>query len=161
MHDNDSDSTKRATAAALRFISYKPRTESEVRARLRRHYPMQTIDVVVQSLIDSALLDDSQFARSWADSRYRLKPRSAATIRRELATKGIPRTQAEEAVRDLDDYDSAYRAGSKHARLLSDRNFTTFKRRLWAYLQRRGFNSAVTRTTVDRLWDEYHAADVT
>ena len=161
MNDDDSDSTKRATAAAIRFISYRPRTEAEVRARLRRHYPLQVIDSVVQSLIDRALIDDSKFAQSWADSRYRLKPRSAAAIRRELATKGISRTQAEEAVRDLDDYSSAYRAGSKHARLLTDRTFTTFKRRMWAYLQRRGFNSAITRTTVDCLWRESHAADGT
>ena len=161
MNDNDSDSTKRATAAALRFISYRPRTEAEVRARLRRHYLQQTIDSVVQSLIDRALIDDSQFARSWADNRYRLKPRSAATIRRELALKGIARTQAEDAVRDLDDYNSAYRAGSKHARLLTDRTFTTFKRRMWAYLQRRGFNSTVTGITVECLWEESQTEDGT
>ncbi len=159
MNDNDSDSTKRATAAALRFISYRPRTESEVRARLRRHYPPQIIDTVVQSLVDRSLIDDSRYAQSWADSRYRLKPRSADAIRRELATKGIPRSQAEEAVLDLDEYDSAYRAGSKHARLLTDKTLATFKRRMWAYLQRRGFNSTVTGTTVECLWRESHAAD--
>ena len=161
MNDDHSDSIKRATAAAIRFISYRQRTEAEVRARLRRHYPLQIIDSVVESLIERALIDDSQFAQSWADSRYRLKPRSASAIRRELATKGISRTHAEEAVRDLDDYGSAYRAGSKHARLLADSTFTTFKRRMWAYLQRRGFSSAITRHTVDCLWNESHAADGT
>ena len=161
MNDNDSDSTKRATAAAIRFISYRPRTEAEVRARLRRHYPPHIVDTVVRSLVDRALLDDSQFAQGWADSRFRLKPRSASAIRRELATKGISRTQAEEAVRDLDDYNSAYRAGSKHAKHLTNHTFTTFKRRMWAYLQRRGFNSSITRTTVDCLWNETHAADGT
>ncbi len=159
MNDDDSDSTKRATAAAIRFISYRPRTEAEVRARLRRHYPPQIIDTVVQSLVDRSLIDDSRYAQSWADSRYRLKPRSAVAIRRELATKGITRAQAEEAVRDLDDYNSAYRAGSKHARLLTGHAFTTFKRRMWAYLQRRGFNSNVTRTTVECLWKESHTGD--
>ena len=161
MNDSDSDSTRRATSAAIRFVSYRPRTEAEVRARLCRHYPLQIVDTVVQSLVDRALIDDSQFAQGWADSRYRLKPRSAAAIRRELAKKGISRTQAEEAVRDLDDYSSAYRAGSKHARLLTDHTFTTFKRRMWAYLQRRGFNSTVTRSTVDCLWKESHADDET
>lgn len=159
MNDNDSESTKRATAAAIRFISYRPRTEAEVRARLRRHYPPQIIDSVVQELVDRSMLDDSQFARSWADSRNRLKPRSAFAIRRELAKKGIPSVQAEEAVRDLDDYDSAYRAGSKHARLLTGHAFTTFNRRMWGYLQRRGFSSAVTRATVECLWKESHAPD--
>ena len=130
MNDNDIDSTTRATAAAIRFISYRPRTQAEVRARLRRHYPPHIIDSVIHSLVDRSLIDDSQFAQSWADSRYRLKPRSAATIRWELATKGISTAQAEEAVRDLDDYDSAYRAGSKHARLLTDHSQLTFKRRL-------------------------------
>ena len=151
---NDSEPFKRASAAAQRYLAYRPRSESEVRKRLTGRFPPEIVDSVIGDLVERGLADDAGFAELWADSRSRLNPRSASAIRRELISKGVARDLAEHAVRDVDDVDAAYAAGSKHARRLSQSDSQTFRRRLWGYLRRRGFSSSVSRGTIDRLWDE-------
>ena len=99
-------------------------------------------------------MDDASFAKLWRDNRETLNPRSAAAIKRELILKGVAREIAEEAVQDVDDQDSAYRAGLKLARRLEQADFSTFQHRLSGHLQRRGFSRSVTRESIARLWEE-------
>ena len=156
---NDSESLQRATAAALRFLSYRPRSEAEVRGRLRRRFPSHVVQQVVADLAEQSLLDDAKFARLWRDNRDSFRPRSAAAIERELIAKGVARDTAQAAVSDMDDHDAAHRAGLKLTRRLDRDDFATFRRRLWGYLQRRGFSGSVTRHAIDRLWDDLSRPD--
>ena len=151
---NDSEPYQRARAAALRFLSYRPRSEAEVRTRLRRRFPAPVVQQVIDTLREQDLLNDPTFARQWKEHRESLSPRSASAVNRELISKGVAREVAEVSVREMDDADSAYRAGLKHARRLHSDSFDSFRRKLWGYLQRRGFSSAVARQTIARLWDE-------
>ena len=151
---NDSESFGKATAAALRFLSYRPRSEAEIRARLLRRFPVHVVEPVLQSLVQNSLVDDSAFAKLWRDSRDSLNPKSASVIKGELVSKGVARDVAEAAVGDLDDRDSAYCAALRPARRLIDADFATFRRKLWGYLLRRGFSSSLARDTIARLWDE-------
>ena len=153
---NDSESFQRACAAAQRFLSYRPRSEAEVRARLSRRFPQDVVGEVLAYLRERGLIDDGDFSRLWTNSRVSFKPRSAAVIKRELLSKGIDRDIAESAIRDVDDQDSAYRAGLRLAHKLDDSDHATFRRRLWSHLQRRGFGSSVTRRAIALLWDELH-----
>ena len=148
---------EKATSLALRFLSYQPRSESEVRLRLEKRYSGRVPEAVVQRLKELGLLDDASFAREWTRSRVSHRPRSAAAIRRELLGKGIDRDMAQAAVEPLDDEDSAYRAGQRAASSLPDADYATFRRRLQGYLYRRGFNGPVTRKTANRLWEEREA----
>ena len=149
---------EKAASQALRFLSYRARSESEVRRRLQAKFPQPVIDSVVQRLKELGLLDDASFAREWTRSRVSHRPRSAFTIRRELVGKGIDRDTAQAAVEPLDDEDSAYRAGQRAASSIADADYTTFRRRLQGYLYRRGFSGAVIRKTADRLWEEREAS---
>ena len=151
---NDDEAFQRAMATALRFLSYRPRSAAEVRSRLRRRFPHPIAERVIESLAEQSLVDDSKFARLWRDSRESTNPRSATAIKRELMSKGVSRDIADEASREVDDRDSAYRAGAKHARRLEQADFQTFRRRLSSYLMRRGFSRSLTRDTVARLWEE-------
>ncbi|MDP6402581.1 MAG: regulatory protein RecX [SAR202 cluster bacterium] len=151
---NDTEPHQRATAAALRFLSHRPRSKEEVRTRLRRSFPADVVDQVIDDLTERSLVDDSSFAKLWRDSRDSFNPRSATAIKRELISKGVAGDLAQRTVDDLDDMDSAYRAGLKHARRLERADLSTYRRRLWGYLQRRGFSSSVTRQTIARLLDE-------
>ena len=151
---NDDENFQRAKAAALRFLAYRPRSAAEVRSRLTRRFSRPLTERVMESLAEQSLVDDTKFARLWRQSRESSNPRSATAIRRELASKGVSKDIADEASRDVDDRDSAYRAGLKHARRLEGANFDTFRRRLWGFLARRGFSRSIARETGDRLWDE-------
>ena len=149
---------EKATSLALRFLSYRQRSESEVRRRLERRYSGEVTDSVIGRLKDLGLLDDESFAREWTRSRSIHRPRSASAIRRELVGKGVDRDTAQAAVETLDDEDSAYRAGLRVATSLADADYATFRRRLQGYLYRRGFSGPVIRRTASRLWEEREAA---
>ena len=148
----DSEQTRRASALAIRHLSRRPRSESEVRARLRREYPAEIVDEVIQDLCAQALIDDRAFARLWADSRLRNKPRSAWMVKRELLGKGISSEIADDAVSEFDDSDSAYRAASAYARRLANADYQAFHRRLGGYLARRGFSESTARRIAAQLW---------
>ena len=149
----DSEPHKRAYAVALRFLSHRPRSEVEVRTRLRR-FPTAVVEQIIGSLKAQSLIDDANFSRTWSDSRDEMRPRSAWAIKQELMTKGIDEDTADKAVQRIDDKDSAYRAGRRHAERMKDIDLATFQRRLWAYLKRRGFGDALSRRTIRRLWEE-------
>ena len=104
---NDDPPLQHAHLAALRFLSYRPRSKAEVRTRLRRSFPADVVDRVIDDLAYRSLVDDRSFARLWRDNRDSLNPRSAASIKRELISKGIARDLAQSTVDDVDDMDSA------------------------------------------------------
>ena len=147
-------SFRKAQEAAVRLLSYRPRSEAELRTRLNRRFPSGTVDQVVRSLKQRSLVNDREFAMLWAESRNRQKPRSAAAIRRELVSKGVAPDTADSAASIVDDEESAIRAGTRFARRMVDADFALFRRRLGGYLQRRGYSGGLTRRTVSRLWEE-------
>ncbi len=150
---NDS-SPRRARDRALRLLAHRPRSESELRSRLSRDFASETVDLVLNTLRDQSLVDDAEFARLWTQSRNRQRPRSAAAIRRELLSRGVSPSLAADAVNEVDDEESAYRAGAKFARRLADADLPSFRRRMWGHLQRRGYGAALTRRIVSTLWME-------
>lgn len=148
------DPLRRAQSAALRLIAYRPRTRKEMATRLGQKFEPDVVDSVVALLTEQGYLDDASFASAWRTSRESNNPKSSWVVQRELETRGIEVSVANEAVQDMDDDENAYAAGAKIARRLAKLDPAVFRRRLWAYLNRRGFSSAVTRRTVERLLQE-------
>ena len=148
------DPLRRAHSAALRLIVYRPRSRKEMATRLGQKFEPDVVDSVVALLTEQGYLDDASFASAWRTSRESNNPKSSWMVQRELETRGIEVSVANEAVQDMDDDENAYAAGAKAARRLAKLDPAVFRRRLWAYLNRRGFSSAVTRRTVERLLQE-------
>lgn len=64
------DEVERAYERALNFLSYRPRSEAEVRRKLReKNVEDEVIEVVVERLTRTGLLDDREFARYWVENR--------------------------------------------------------------------------------------------
>ena len=151
---NDSESFRIAKSAALNFLSYRARSEAEVRSRLSRRFSPNVVEQVIEELAQQDLLNDSNFARVWTENRDTFKPRSAAAIKQELLSKGVARDVAQSAVEGVDDTDGAYRAAQRRAERLRDDDLPTCRRKLMGFLQRRGFSRSVSRETISRLWSE-------
>ncbi|MBI4298337.1 MAG: regulatory protein RecX [Chloroflexi bacterium] len=151
---NDDDPFLRAYNSALRLLSFRSRSEAELRTRLLRTFSLPEVESALARLKEQNLLDDLSFAQSWRRSRESSRPRSAFLIRRELAAKGIPHEIADAAVIDLDDEEGAYQAGLKVTRHLEKADFVTFRRKVWSHLRRLGFSASVIRGTINRLWQE-------
>ena len=141
--------------AALHYLGYRPRSETEVRQRLRhRGFNSEVVDKVIIELKERQFIDDVAFAQYWMDNRLSFKPRSRRLMKLELRQKGVAAETANEALEILDDENAAYEAGLKKMRVLSGLDYSEFRRRLSNHLRRRGFDYEIISSTVMRLWQE-------
>jgi regulatory protein len=149
--------------AAVRFLAQRPRSEYEVRQRLRRAGVEEAlVEAVLAQLRQHRLIDDQAFAEYWVEQRQTFRPRGARLLRAELARLGVSRSSADEAAALLEGSaeDNAYRAARKRAlKLVATTNQATFSARLSQWLARRGFDWDTIPPVVDRLWAEVGCSD--
>ena len=146
--------------AASRYLSYRPRSESELKERLhQRGFDGDNVEAVITKLKEQGLVDDIAFAQFWKDSRESFRPRSQWLIRLELKQKGVAADIIDQVVNGGNDDDSAYRAALGKAHSLPRSDYQVFRRRLGEYLRRRGFGYGVISHTVRRLWQELGEQD--
>ena len=142
--------------AALNLLDYRARTRQELARRLqRKDMPADSIQRVIADLGEKGLIDDRQFARWMVGSLRRRKNLSKRAIANKLRQAGVDHEIAEavisEELADYDEHSHAEQAAAKHVKKLADLEPTTRRRRLYSYLQRRGFSSQLTREVIDKL----------
>jgi regulatory protein len=146
------DNVERAYERALNFLSYRPRSEAEVRRRLReKDVPDEVVEVVVERLTRAGLLDDREFTRYWVENRLQFNPRGARALRHELWEKGVPAPIIADALAGFDEKASARKTAESRARQLAHLEPRDFRRRLGAYLARRGFSYAVIEPLIEEM----------
>ena len=149
------DSVQRCLNVATRYLSYRPRSESELRERLcQRGFDSDSVEVVLGRLREQGLVNDVDFAQFWQDNRQSFSPRSRWLTRLELRRKGVAEEIIDQVVSAASDDDSAYRAALGRARRLPVSDYQGFRRRLGGYLKRRGFSYGVINNTVEQLWQQ-------
>ena len=154
------DLVERAYQRALHFLSYRPRSTAEVRTYLQRKgTPPEAIEEVIARLERVGLIDDVAFARFWLENRETFRPRGKRGLRYELRQKGIAPAIIEEILTDYDEEAAAYRVALARARRLPKDDARVFRKRLYDYLARRGFDYEVIQTVVTRV--EAELADET
>ena len=145
----------RCLNTAYRYLSYRPRSQAELKQRLhQRGFEDSQIEIVINKLKEQNLLDDTAFAQFWKENRQIFRPRSQRLTRMELRKKGVADEIIDEVTEKLDDMESAYQAALSKAQLLPKQEYEVFRRRLGDYLKRRGFGYAVINQTVKRIWQE-------
>lgn len=141
--------------AAARFLSYRPRSQHELRQRLlKRGFDDDSVEAVVSRLKERGLVDDAAFAQFWKDNRQSFRPRSQWLTRLELKQKGVSSDIIDQVVSTIDDAENAYRVAISKARSLTMSDYQSFRRRLGGHLGRRGFGYGVINKTIVRLWQE-------
>jgi regulatory protein len=149
---------KECLNAALHFLGYRPRSEAEVRLRLRRRgFDEEAVDEVIKHLKQQSLIDDLAFAQYWKENRLSFRPKSKNLIKRELLQKGISPEIAGDVVDDVNDAESAYRIAHKKAGSLMTLDYDEFRSRLTGFLRWKGYNYDIIESVTSRLWHEKHA----
>ncbi len=152
---NSADRRYRAHEAALRYLSYRPRSEKEVKDRLRRAgFKKEIVEPELEKLKELSLINDTAFATSWKDGREASRPRSRRMMGMELRRKGIPGDVVARVVSSVDEESGAYTAAAKKARTMGEVGEKDFIQRLGTFLQRRGYGYELSRRIVLRLWEE-------
>src|SRR5574338_647325 len=105
------DARERAYQQAMLFLSYRARSEAEIRKNLRKHeIPEAVIDQTIERLRQDGLANDKEFASAWVENRNTFRPRSRRMMTMELRQKGLDEEAIRSAVENVDDEASAYDA---------------------------------------------------
>jgi regulatory protein len=133
-----------AKSYALRLIKFRPRSEKEIRDKLRlKGFDPSVMDQAVGSLKNTRLIDDALFARLWVEGRIK-RPLGIARLRLELGRKGVPGNIIEETLSRAAvgyDEDAVIRGLiEKKARQFKGLPEDKAKARIYGFLVRRGFS---------------------
>ena len=151
------EARERAFQQAMLFLSYRARSESEIRQNLRKHeFPEPVIEQTLERLRQDGLANDNQFARAWVENRTTFRPRSRRLMAMELRQKGLGDEAVSAAVEGVDDETLAYEAAQKRAVRFKGLEWNEFRKKLSDFLARRGFSYSVIAPVVNRIWNEAH-----
>jgi regulatory protein len=150
------DGDARAYARALHFLSYRLRSATEIRDRLKRdEWPDAVIDRVLQRLQEEKLVDDAGFAAAWVENRSVLRPRGARALRQELRQKGVEREAIDEALPDAEqEIENAVEAARRKLHTWSRLEERDRREKMLAFLQRRGFNYSTARAALKQIKED-------
>lgn len=141
--------------AAYHYLSYRPRSEAELKKRLlQRGFDNDIVERTTSRLKQQNLVDDIAFAQFWKDNRLSFNPRSKKLIMSELRNKEVASEIIEQATSDINDEANAYKLGYKRMPSLAHLDYPSFSRRLSNYLSYRGFSYEVIEHTIALLWQE-------
>jgi regulatory protein len=146
-----------AHRAALRAIARRAHARFDLRRRLlQRQHPAAAVDPALDRLSAAGLLNDAQFAADYAAQKAR-RGRGPARLVHDLQAQGVERRLAEDAVRTalaregVDPAAAVRSLAEKRAKQLAGLAPVVKKRRLVAFLMRRGFNGGEIREVVESL----------
>lgn len=150
-----SDASEVAYSKALRLLDRKPRTAKEISSKLvEGGFTADQSEMVLQRLQDSGLIADEKYARQWVENRNQMHPRSRKLIAIELKQKGIANEVIDQVLEDSSsDEELAMQAAVRYARRIQSEDRLEFRKRLSAFLARRGFNYGTIVPVVQQVWE--------
>jgi regulatory protein len=146
-----------AYRAAVRAQTRRPHARADLRRRLmKKQHPGVAVDAALERLAAQDLLDDRRFAEHFAATRVQ-QGRGAMRLLHDLRRQGVDQRIAEAAVtaslaaEGIDEAAALRQVAERRARQLGALPPATKRRRLLAYLARRGYRGAEVRNVVEKL----------
>ncbi len=151
------DRIERLYQRALRYLAYRPRSEQEMRRYLESHEEEEEVrGLVLERLKANGWLDDRRFADQWVENRAAFRPRGKKALSLELRRRGVQTAIVAQAVQQLDEEELAYQAAQKVLPRYQALDKSSFRRKLYDFLTRRGFTYEIVLPTIQRCWQEIH-----
>lgn len=149
------DGNEVAYQRALRLISHRMRTRREIQQKLvEKGFEDTQAESVIARLAEAGLVEDREFARMWVENRNQSHPRSQRLMKLELMQKGVSVEEIESALVDsADDADLATQAAMQQIRKYSGLEWSEFRKKLSAFLMRRGFSYGTIAPVVQSVWE--------
>lgn len=150
--------SRRAFNAGADIISRREHSAHEVYQKLCRKFDRDVAEGAVNRLREIGMIDDSRFARMYADELYSKKGMGKRRILFELSSKGIESEVAEQAVEEIisDEEDNVQRIvdilEKKYYNVAYDERV---RRRAFAALQRLGYSYG----DIKRAFSEFCESD--
>ena len=162
------DADVRVREAALNLLSYRMRTRSELKRRLRqKDFRPARIDLCLDQLEAKGFLNDEAAAAAFIRDRLRHRPRGKARLSSELRSKGLDADTVNRVINDVFENEGTddlllarqiaegwlRRQNQDTVKTLADtahsQSREKVRRRLYGHLTRRGFRGDALRTAIE------------
>lgn len=147
-----------ALKLATKLLARRALSSGELREQLRKHeVGEQEIEEVLHNFERRHFLDDLSLAQTVCDKLRTTKHASSRQVARKLAERRIPRHIIDEVLQGIDQEEEHVllrQAATERARKLTSLDRPTAERRLFGYLQRRGWSGSQVMHIVREALDE-------
>lgn len=152
----DDKTLARARNNAWALLRQRPRSEHEIRARLKlKGYDDTAVDKVVSDLEKLGDIDDVKFARLWVESRMHMNPAGDVVLKHELREKGVSDSIIEatlnEKAEKYDEYEVAFSMAKDQFERFKKLDRKKASKRVYDFLMRRGFKYDTIRRIIETL----------
>jgi regulatory protein len=149
---------------ALNMLAFRARSSAELaRALVRKGEPKELADRAVVRLQEQGLLNDAAFAESFTRAKVLGAHQSKRRVQQDLARKGVARSVTDEAIatvfeeEGVDQREVVEQAARKKLRSLLRLDPVVRRRRLYAFLARRGYDGDDIRVAMQAVGEELKA----
>lgn len=154
----EEDENQRAFQAGLHYLSYKPRTNYEMRNYLiKKGYKDSTVEGTLEKLLHYKYIDDHQYAKSYIINSMETKKKSSEIIRLDLIKRGIPSEIIHEYISIFThekNLEIAREISNEYFYRKSDLPFKQLKNKLTQLLVRRGFSWEIINNCLNFLEED-------
>lgn len=152
---NNQELLQKARDYAFLLLKFRPRSEKELYARLKKKkITEEIIRETLAFLKDKGFIDDQLFAKTWIESRLK-RPLGLRRIKEELKLKGIDKEIIESQIHELKktytEPDIVIKIAKARLSKLKGIEPQKAKRRVYAYLLRRGFSPEIVIDAINQL----------
>ncbi len=131
----------KALAYALKLLGYRPRSQRELKQRLRQKgFTDRETQQALVKLLKFGYVDDAATARGLRDQAERVKLLGRSGARMFLRQRGIEPEEAEQALEGYDENSTALKLLERKRGALAGLPRHVARRRLAGYLGRRGYS---------------------
>jgi regulatory protein len=151
---------------ALNMLAFRARSSAELaRALVRKGEEKEHVDRAVARLQEQGLLDDGAFAQSFTRAKVLGANQSRRRVQQELARKGVARDVSDAAIETVfeeegvDQRELVEQAARKKLRSLTKLEPAVRRRRLYAFLARRGYDGEDIRKAMEAVGEDLRAGE--
>ncbi|MDD5504881.1 MAG: regulatory protein RecX [Candidatus Omnitrophica bacterium] len=149
----------RARLYAVSLLNYRPRTEAEIRQKLKKKgFPAHVINSLVADFKEKSLIDDKKFSMLWTRSRLQGQGHSFRKIKRELLLKGVDRQLIDNTAvglkQEFSEMEIALKLSANRMASFKGIDAGKAKRRLYSYLMRRGFSNSIVFEVINEAYPD-------
>lgn len=153
---------------ALNMLAFRARSSAELaRSLVRKGEPQELVDAAVSRLQEQGLLDDVAFAQSFTRTKVLGAQQSKRRVQQDLARKGVAREVTDAAIatvfeeEQVDQREIVEQAARKKLRSLMKAEPVVRRRRLYAFLARRGYDGEDIRRAMEAVGEELRGGEET
>ena len=148
------DSAGNAKRYSFRLLSYRARSERELRERLeKKGFPEEVISSTLKSLVRSGFLDDRALASNLKRQAFENKLLGYEGAKSFMMKRGLSREVVESALGYDEDTEARNIQKLLDKKLKSMGNYLTEgeQKRLWSFLARRGYSFGIIKKALREL----------